>query len=365
MCEGAGIEVADGVILFDDLHQGRGCMSLIDEFKRRHDADLSLVDQFSRELSHQIEVLIGGTGVKLGFPIQARIKSWESLKQKVESLELKFSSPHEVQDWVGLRIILVFIRDARRIRQLLERTFEVVRSYDTSDRLGKDQFGYSSFHIVLKMPSAWLAVPALSNFKDFQAEVQVRTLSQHIWAEVSHHLQYKSEESVPPDVLRSIYRSSALLETADLEFERVLKERDKYRESARSGIDVSHEEINSDNLEILLDELLPNCNKEPGENYSLLVADCKALGVNKISDLRSVINNNRDQMLAEEKKAVADGLKEFNETGQTLAEDRLKKGVFFTFLGLARQALVKEYGRDRVFEVILKNSSVMEGNRPA
>jgi ppGpp synthetase/RelA/SpoT-type nucleotidyltranferase len=342
-------------------------MSSIDEFKKQHDADLSLMAQFSRELSHQIEVLIDGAGIKLGFPIQSRLKTWESLKQKVESLELKFESLHEVQDWVGLRIILVFIRDAKRIKQLLERTFEVVRSYDTSDRLGKDQFGYSSFHIVLKMPNAWLAVPALSNFKDFQAEVQVRTLSQHIWAEVSHYLQYKSEENVPPDLLRSIYRSSALLETADLEFERVLREREKYRKGARIGIDISDEEINSDNLEILLDELLPAANKEPGENYSLLVADCKTLGVNKISDLRSVINKHRDQMLEKEKKAVSDRVKEFNDTGQTFltTEDRMKKGVFFTFVGLARQAFVEEYGKDRVWQVILENSSMMEGNKPA
>lgn len=55
-----------------------------------------------------------------------------------------------------------------------------------------------------------------------KAEVQVRTVTQHVWAAASHVLQYKQEASVPLPVRRSIYRVSALLETVDLEFERVL-----------------------------------------------------------------------------------------------------------------------------------------------
>jgi ppGpp synthetase/RelA/SpoT-type nucleotidyltranferase len=64
-------------------------------------------------------------------------------------------------------------------------------------------------------------------------ELQLRTLAQHIWAVASHKLQYKREASVPVPIRRSINRVSALLEMVDLEFDRVLLEREQYVPATR------------------------------------------------------------------------------------------------------------------------------------
>ena len=70
-----------------------------------------------------------------------------------------------------------------------------------------------------------------------------------------HTLQYKQEDSVPAPMRRAIHRVSALLEVVDLEFERLLKERESYRSD--SGPINTDAILNVDLLEHLLDALLP------------------------------------------------------------------------------------------------------------
>lgn len=111
------------------------------------------------------------------------------------------------------------MRDVKRVSDLLSQNFVILRQYDTGERLKKDQFGYSSIHVILEVPEEWLKVPTISGLAGFVAEVQIRTLAQHIWAEVSHTLQYKREDNVPDPLVRDIHRLSALLETLFSPFE--------------------------------------------------------------------------------------------------------------------------------------------------
>ena len=65
-------------------------------------------------------------------------------------------------------------------------------------------------------------------------------------------LQYKREAGVPPPLRRAIHRASALLETADLESERILSEKDAYRETLTDA--GGSELLNVDLLEKILDD---------------------------------------------------------------------------------------------------------------
>ena len=102
-------------------------------------------------------------------------------------------------------------------------------------------------------------------------------------AVASHYLQYKREKSVPLEVRRSINRVSALLETVDLEFERVLNERDVYVTGITS---VSPEErLNVNVLKAMLDENLPLANRTNDEAYDELVAELESVGVVNVGGL--------------------------------------------------------------------------------
>ena len=256
-------------------------------------------EQFCEELARQIGRLLDGESITLGFPLQHRVKTWSSVILKLERLHHEIKSIATLQDLVGVRIILLFRRDAVRTCELIEHNFTVQRQYNTQERLGADQFGYASIHFVTKLPEAWLAVPTLSEFKDFRAEIQVRTLPQHIWAEASQVLQYKQEESVPPTIRRTVARVAALLETVDLELERTLSEREQYRETLKeSKLD---EVLNVDVLENLLDSRLPPSNKQPGlESYAVLLLELSHVGITHRQPLEKLMEEHYDEALQED-----------------------------------------------------------------
>jgi ppGpp synthetase/RelA/SpoT-type nucleotidyltranferase len=317
--------------------------------RRQHSELLPVAQRFCTEITNQLERLLEDNGIILGFPIQHRVKTWDSISEKLTRLTLPIQDIRGLQDLIGLRIILLFKRDTSQVCNLIEKTFKVIRQYNTDERLKEDQFGYSSIHFVIELPEEWLALPTFTAFSKFRAEIQVRTVAQHIWATASHTLQYKQEKSVPATVLRSIYRVSALLETVDLEFERVLSERDRYR----SELDTfaSGNILNVDLLEKLLDKLLPPENKGKDEPYSELLEDLNHFGVNTSTALQKLIEEHIEHLKNQENKAVRSShegysYKNYSECLEFYEDDseRLEQGVFFLHIGLVRAALEEEFG---------------------
>ncbi len=73
-------------------------------------------------------------------------------------------------------------------------------------------------------------------YKELKCEIQLRSILQHAWAEIEHDLGYKGEISVPDQYKRSFNRVSALLETADNEFDRLKSELTSYEKEVSSLI---------------------------------------------------------------------------------------------------------------------------------
>ncbi|MEJ5048674.1 RelA/SpoT domain-containing protein [Chryseobacterium culicis] len=257
----------------------------IEEEYKSISADLT---SFENALIEQLDKLF--KDIKLGFPIQHRVKTLNSIKEKHESKRYTIKkSIQELQDLVGFRIILLFKRDVASVIKLLEENFDIVNSYDTSDKLSHDQFGYSSKHLTLKIKKEWLNVPTFRGFENYTAEIQVRTLSQHNWAETSNALQYKNETNVPKEILRSIGRLSALLETIDLELERTLSEREVY--ISQINLNESNE-LNIETLKIVLNNCLPENLERDSENYSGLMRLLAFFEITKVDELIKVIQHN-------------------------------------------------------------------------
>ncbi len=300
--------------------------------------------RLAAELARQLEHLSRQEDVVLGFPVQTRVKSWSSISEKLERVDLKLDDLTKMQDLVGLRIILLFRRDLSRTCASVERSFRIRKSYDTQERLGADQFGYSSRHFVVDLPDNWLTVPSMSGLEGIGAEIQVRTLAQHIWAEASNALQYKVEQSIPLPIRRAVARTAALLETVDLEFERVLQERDKYRETLTTTAD--DEPLNVDLIEGILDTLLPRVNKEPGgESYSVLLKELLHVGIRTQGQLAAFVKENLDDALQEDALYVKGGKEELLKKGKTLTA-RLERGVYFIHTGLVRSMLTHAYTKE-------------------
>lgn len=296
-----------------------------------YDNHKPVAQRFMSTMIEQLNDLILKNEITLGTQIEGRIKTFQSITEKASRKNRALQCVTDFDDYVGIRVIVLFKSDIDKTCALIKRHFSVVDEENVAERLDDNQFGYQSTHYTVKLPAAWLTVPTFAGLNSYKAEVQVRTLSQHIWAVASHKLQYKHESNVPTPVRRSINRVSALLETVDLEFERVLEDREVYLQHMDVG-----NEFNVDVIEVLCDRLLPSENKNVGyENYSEIFAELRVNGITDVDSFTQMIQDHLPAQIEEDKERVSFELSE----PENEDLDRLERGVFFTHVGLVRGCL--------------------------
>ena len=294
-------------------------------------------------LVNELRLLIRRQAISLAVPIEHRIKTWDSIEEKLaradrDGRHIRFSgaSLSDLSDLIGIRIVVLFQRDLAQVLKMLGSIFRVIDTEDKGANRAFDQFGYSSVHYQIRVPDSWLTVPTFKTFQGFEVEVQVRTLAQHMWAAASHKLQYKQENSVPEHMRRAIHRISSLLESIDCEYERLLTERDKFRSEVRSNGHMGR--LNTDVLEAILDARLPRRNKAGYEPYSMLVWELGKLGISNSERLEELISCRLEEALAQDRKIV-DG-----RSGENEPDEQDQDAVFFTHTGLLNIMLEAEYG---------------------
>lgn len=284
----------------------------IEELQREYQEKRGLYEELCRQLATQISELLREARITTASPIEHRVKSWESIVDKIERNQIEPKDLGEIRDVAGLRMVAVFRRDLATMTDIIEKHFQVLHKEDTMGRLGENQFGYGSIHYEVNVPPDWFKVPTLKRLQGLCAEIQVRTGSQHIWAAASHLLQYKREVHVPVPLRRSINRVAALLETVDLEFERVLVEREHYVEQIDR--EEKHELLNTESLRRVLDKMFPDENRTDDEQYGELVDDFTEFKVKTTTELRTLIERHWQTVerteasrLAEFRKRLATG----------------------------------------------------------
>ena len=303
-----------------------------------------------RCLTDQICELLESHGISLGVPIESRVKTLISIEEKLERKSLSTSSVVEMDDFVGIRIILLFKDDLIKVGEILKTNFDILSYEDTSTRLLESQFGYQSDHFILRIKEDWEDVPTFRGLRTLKAEVQVRTMAQHIWAAASHKLQYKQEANIPSPLRRSIHRVSALLETVDLELNRVNIERNEYISTVSKVMDSSIS-IDVDTLAKVLAEQWSPKNLSPSEEeYDSLVSELRYFEITTVGQLREFIKQFRDEILAHEKETVE--RMKLREDLSVLFKERVSNGYYFTQVALTRIALRRKFGEDIANEVI-------------
>lgn len=289
--------------------------------------------RFRDALITQLETLLEKNALTLAVPLDGRVKTWSSILEKIHRKSMAIERVLDLDDLIGVRIILLFRRDLKTVNDLLLNNFDVISAENAADRLSETQFGYQSQHYIVRFPEEWLKLPSYAQYRELKTEIQLRTAAQHIWAASSHKLQYKHEASVPLPLLRAIHRVSALLETVDLEFDRLLTEREKYVASEVRQ-DSDKELLNVESLQKITAELLPAENKHEDEEYDELLVDLIHFNYCKESDLRALICNNLNDALRED------------------ANEASKYGMnkYFNHVGLTRQSLSFEVGKQKLID---------------
>jgi hypothetical protein len=114
-----------------------------------------------------------------------------------------------------------------------------------------DKFGYISLHYIIKLNTARKQLREYERFKEFKAEIQIRTILQHAWADIEHDLGYKSKETIPRNIQRDFNRLSGLLELADKEFLGIKNSLSEYKDYVSKNINKHDEEILLDKVSLV------------------------------------------------------------------------------------------------------------------
>jgi putative GTP pyrophosphokinase len=177
------------------------------------------------EVKFVIETQLRSYDLKVA-DILGRVKTEESLLNKISrrSYENPFS---EVHDIAGVRVICLYETDLLLVVDCITQAFEVIDSSDKKHSLGANLMGYQGLHFVVRLGSRY-AGARYEGLNFLTCEIQVRTILQDAWAQISHHLVYKTEASVPSRLRRELNNVSVLLEIAQDVFDRVRGDRQSY-----------------------------------------------------------------------------------------------------------------------------------------
>ena len=194
--------------------------ALIDRYKHLE----SIVDELLRK------VLVNNVSL---IHITHRIKTIDSIKGKLERKPEQYSSPDEIYDILGFRVICYFSDDVDLTARVISEHFMVDRKKSKDKRAIIDarSFGYVALHYVCTLPEEY------GELSNLPFEIQIKTLLQHGWAEIEHDLGYKTEIEVPRNIRREFSRAASLLETADDIFSDIRKKLQEYSMTVKQDIE--------------------------------------------------------------------------------------------------------------------------------
>lgn len=197
------------------------------------------------ELSRQVDLQ---TFIKV--KSEPRVKETNSLIQKAFYRDKNYKDPYnDITDKVGIRFVVLLNDDIRTVCTTLESitdwTYSEDRNYEDERLKNPELFTYQSVHYVIRSKPG-LVYEGIDIPPGLPCEVQIRTLLQHAYSELTHDTVYKSKTKSKPEVHRKIARSMALIEAADELFGEVnnmLNAKDTLFESLMSHLRLAYSKI--------------------------------------------------------------------------------------------------------------------------
>ena len=160
--------------------------------------------------------------------VQARPKTISSFAEKILRKE-KYKDPiNEITDLCGARVTTHLPDEVKAVGKFIESHFEIDwdNTVDVGQRLKPTEFGYRSVHYIAKFkegvfPTKEIDVSIPRKILGLKAEIQVRTVLEHAWADLCHDVSYKGAFKIPKKWERELASLAATLESIDNEFSRI------------------------------------------------------------------------------------------------------------------------------------------------
>lgn len=267
-----------------------------------------LYEAFAAEVQRILRQCLGSAGIQTA-SIDARAKSVESFSDKAASpSESDPESPRytdplrQITDLAGVRVITFFPRTVTQVDEAIQREFVVVERIDKSASLWREgRLGYQSVHYLVRLGRNRLRLGEYQRYTDLVAEVQVRTVLQHAWAEIEHDIQYKAVETIPDQVRRRFVALAGLLEIADREFQAIQDEDQQIRTAARESVEkgqLQQVQITGDALRAYLDKRLGSDRRMVPWSYEFAARLLRHLGFTSLEQVNECIEGYDDDRVS-------------------------------------------------------------------
>jgi putative GTP pyrophosphokinase len=242
--------------------------------------------------------------------VQHRAKSPKSFSEKAiipsehNPSKPRYSEPlKEITDLAGVRIITYFRSTLDEIDLLLNEEFDVIERSDKSELLVENEkFGYQSVHYLVRMKMERARFAEYQRYSGIVAEIQVRTVLQHAWAEIEHDIQYKSSKTIPVEIRRRFMALAGMLEIADREFQAIAnadRELETYTEAMVGKGDVAGLEITPKSLKLFLDRKLSPDGRISDWSYDWETRLLHQLGFRDLQQVDTAIEGYNDGLLSQ------------------------------------------------------------------
>lgn len=204
------------------------------EFIEKYRSEKEMFYAWGKFIKATIEEKIDNIIQILKIGAEPRIKDEDSIIAKAFYRGKNYLDPYnDITDKVGIRFVVLTETQIKIIKDIIENTEEWSYSedvdYEKSIEEKPELFTYKSVHYIVRNKKE-ISYNDILIKRDTPCEIQIRTLLQHAYAELSHDTVYKKEREIDPVVKRRMARSMALIETTDqlfVEVQELLNQEEK------------------------------------------------------------------------------------------------------------------------------------------
>lgn len=200
---------------------------------------------------------------------------------------------NDITDKVGVRFVVLLSNQIPIVKEAIEKNlnwkYSEDRNFELERREYPDRFGYESVHYVLYSNNSSCMVNEEKLPNEIPCEVQIRTLLQHAYAEMSHDTVYKSSLRQDDNVYRLLARSMALIESADHFFVNATDEISKASDLHNSILRIAYESYPAD----MIDEAKKDVNNKLVDD----LIQSQLIRSNDTEEFQSRLDKNKDSYL--------------------------------------------------------------------
>lgn len=275
--------------------------------RRKFDENEHLYKQLVEEVQYILSKGTESKKVRIT-SIDPRVKEFDSFYNKIIRKEITGDPFELIEDIAGVRVICYYRTDLERIEELIRNKFAVIKAEVLRNRTDMT-FGYMSDQYVVKLPKHFRG-ERYDAIKSLKCEIQVRTVSMHAWATVSHHLDYKQAVDIPSGLKNDFYALSGVFYIADSLFEQFRNARETSLRKLTREVETDQfnldSEMNLDTLKAYLLWKFPE--REYGETeqsarfLSILSEELNRAGFSNFQKLDETLDNNMGWFKKYEKK---------------------------------------------------------------